>query len=428
MRKLVLSLAVVAATLTGCNKDESAKAHDGLTADIAVVPSVKETIKKGKDVNRGTIPVYVKTINVKTTSVTGNGPETSDDFTLVDDNNGAGKFIIKDIPYGERNIVATTTSNNNEFREFRAKKLPEIYAVYKGQTITHINNVTRPVNIDMTTDNGRVIVKMQATQELLDKDLNVLVKFTDENDVVKAAVLDTDGKLMFAWQGADAVGGAKTTLNFQWFTRDGQLQSEETQDFVVVAGESKTFNVTLNQVKIENIDKTEVTFDFTEVKETEEDINLGGINSVVDLELLAGAKNVKVDPNTGIVTGDVEVRRDGGKYVAYLADTKTYPGELVGVKLSDINIEAVASMTLPTDYWYVSVYTDKYKGSANGKGRFSWIPKNGQTWQQFVVANNLEDAHFKRFWGEGTVTLKFGDTATKDDFSFEIRKFKITRK
>ena len=102
MKKVLFSIAVMALAFTGCTKDNSVTPYDGKTADITVAPSVQETAKKS-DVNRGSIPVYVETINVKTSNKVGNGPDTSTDFKLVA-SNGEDKFLIKDVPYGNTDL------------------------------------------------------------------------------------------------------------------------------------------------------------------------------------------------------------------------------------------------------------------------------------------------------------------------------------
>ena len=301
MKKLLLSMAVVAVAFTGCKKEESATAYDGLTADITVAPSVKETAKKDAvDVNRNDIPVYVETINVATLNTEGNGNGTTTDFSLVD-KGGADKFLIKDVPYGNTEIEATTTSNTNTFKDFKPfeETLPTIYAIYTGKTTAHVNNKTAPVNIDMTTNNGRIIVKMEATQELLAKDLDVRV-----TNGTNATTLDANGKLKFAWQGTDAIGGAATTLKFEWFTKkDGTVQSTKTIDLKVVAGVSKTVNITLNQVGIAKIASTELTFNFVKITDATENIDLGGVSAVINPTLVKYANNKSVDPNTGFVSG-----------------------------------------------------------------------------------------------------------------------------
>jgi len=422
MRKLVLSLAVIAAALTGCNKDESAKAYDGLTANIAVAPSVNETAKKSGDVNRGTIPVYVKTITVKTTSTTGNGHETSDDFTLVDDNSGEGRFIIKDVPFGERLVEATTTSNNNMVKEFRAfgSTLPEIFAVYEGSKTAHIDNNTGVVKIDMNTNNGRVIVSMEATQDLLDKDLNVRVS----NGKVQEK-LDSNGKLIFVWQGDDAVDGATTNLKFEWFTKtDGAVQFTQDVDFAVVAGESKTYNVTLNAVAIDNIAETEVAFKFVKVKDTHEDMDLG-VKPAVTLDdfIFSGwpkKPNVTLttDYSTGFVSGVSTVRSQWTKNTAVWMGTKDFNG--VELKSLDVQCDVTADANL-----FVNVYVKSLDPSVSGSERINWYPQN-QSWDDFIKVHG--DRVIRLGANDGSIVLRMGDSRQETPVNFTVRKWSITRK
>jgi hypothetical protein len=180
MKKTILSLAILASiSLTSCSSDESNGLPNTVTAGTGKV-AIKFTAPQdapltGKNVDRGTIPITIKSIEVTATNTNAAILPTKTNFEFgTGAGFTAGNYFIEKVTSGDNTFKAETTSAGTEITENKlssAKFLADVvidnykkqtpYAhyedAYAATTITL--DTPQELSFAITTNNGRLIIE-----------------------------------------------------------------------------------------------------------------------------------------------------------------------------------------------------------------------------------------------------------------------------
>ena len=266
MKKLLLSVAVLATVFTSCEKEANVIGTGSLKFTPVIESSNNLDINKKSNVDRGDIPVYVDAINL---SING----ASEMFNLTDGQVDGSEFIMHNVPTGQGTAVALTTTDSQELKTFTTSSIPNVFAIYNGNKDVNIGD-NSSVAIDMTTNNGRIIVDFKRAN-YTDA---ITVKVTEGSTTI---VLTEDTK--FIWQGTDAVDAADASFKVEWFY-GATLKATEDFTLTIKGNKSITTNVLISSEAFTK-ESVESFFNFTPVDEVPGDgIVIGDPNGKLSMD------------------------------------------------------------------------------------------------------------------------------------------------
>lgn len=234
MKIKTILLALMFLTLFSCSTDDTNQ-DDSMKKTSVAFSIDQPSTKTGKQIKRGTIPLWVNSINIKAKSVVYPTYEVQDNFTF-DEQNGASLITLSDIAIGSNVFTATTTTDSPQFYQLTNytintgtidqkfdtaldninNELPYVlYAGTKTETVTE----TGPnlVQIPMNTNNGRLLSVFQLSQPLKDNNYQAKVTstYTTGNTTALNAVTKGNELVTFKWSNANSVQGATVTYKIE---------------------------------------------------------------------------------------------------------------------------------------------------------------------------------------------------------------------
>jgi|TARA_R110000744_G_scaffold85843_1_gene167759 hypothetical protein len=235
--KKVFLVFVAMLVFASCSQDVTVVCDDVQTTNVEL--RMNPTTTASRDVNRGTVPVWVENIQVTVES-----PSTDSsvfkEYVLVDDNSGDDSFLIEDIPLGLNNFNASTTSNvtsdhssstlrkNQDSDDVIAENVSlNPYVLYDGSNLGY--NVTLDdnlVNIPMTTEYGRRI-SIFKLEPSLEHDYYFSVKTTHNGDVIGDKEVKNGKKVLVYWSGSSSVAGEFQTHIISVYSKNTDILIKE---------------------------------------------------------------------------------------------------------------------------------------------------------------------------------------------------------
>lgn len=233
MKKILLSLSIVC-LLASCSTDETPVKEQSIQkTSIAVVVDQPTSSTTGKQIKRGTIPVWVNSIAIKATSNVFTNIVAQDNFTF-NEGNGASFIGLDNVAVGSNNFVASTTTDSPQFYQLTnytvnagsfndkfASALNNIdnenpYVLYNGSTTASVASTgTNVIAIPMTTLNGRLLSIFQVTDAL--KNLGVQAKITasvaGQSDLT--AITKGNELVTFKWSNVNSVNDKEVTYKVE---------------------------------------------------------------------------------------------------------------------------------------------------------------------------------------------------------------------
>jgi len=317
MKKLLLSVAVLATVFTSCEKE--AEVVKTGTLQFNAQTEIKSVGKKSGNVERGTTPVYISSIDVKTNM---NGRKTENHFNIVEDSTAgaASNFIIEDVPLGQNVISAVTNpaeditlrrmfqtssvtppahwrlneymghlaavaiDNGYEgFKNYTQGNIPP-YAIYTGTAhALLVDDEVANVNIPMDTKYGRSLYSIGAENvyDLAHFNVTIRAKYfdADGNEVYNHQVRIDKGltATIGMWSDELSTEGAKIVFTMEWRSDDPDNIGLDT----VLNTETATINIHAKSDMYTKIilkrstfvvEETGLTFDFEPIVTGDEDI------------------------------------------------------------------------------------------------------------------------------------------------------------
>lgn len=234
MKIKTILLALMFLTLFSCSTDDTNQ-DDSMKKTSVAFAIDQPSSTTGKQIKRGTIPLWVNSINIKAKSVVYPTYEVQDNFTF-DEQNGASLITLSDIAIGSNVFTATTTTDSPQFYQLTNytintgtidqkfdtaldninNELPYVlYAGTKTETVTE----TGPnlVQIPMNTNNGRLLSVFQLNQLLKDNNYQAKVTstYTTDNTTALNAVTKGNELVTFKWSNVNSVQGATVTYKIE---------------------------------------------------------------------------------------------------------------------------------------------------------------------------------------------------------------------
>lgn len=233
MKIKAIILASMFLTLSACSTDEINM--DDTIQKTSVAFSIEQPTKTAKQIKRGTIPLWVNSINIKAKSVVYPTYEVQDNFTF-DEQNGYSVISLNDVATGGNVFTASTTTDSPQFYQltnFTANtgnidtkfdaaldninnELP--YVLYTGtKTETVTESSVNLIQIPMTTTNGRLLSVFQLNQVLKDGGYQAKVTSTYTLGTNTALNAVTKGNELIAlkWSNINSVQGAVITYKVE---------------------------------------------------------------------------------------------------------------------------------------------------------------------------------------------------------------------
>jgi hypothetical protein len=285
MKKLILS-AIIAFSIVSCSTDENETFPTDTTSQLANVSAAFSTPSKltGKTIDRGSIPVPVKDITVKTVNATA-GLTTADVFFDIVATGGTNDYTIPGVFGGVNTFTATTTSVSAEasyavpltgtdatdLQNKTTAKVAELkgltpYAVYASkETASNTNvNVTigqaQQIPFIMETKQGRLITLFETKADL--SATGYFVEVTGKayatgdtsTQLGSTQTFDISGfkSQMYYWSNTNTKDGAHIDYSISIYTDSGKgtlvksFNSSATVNSNI--GKTVTFNVGLSDV------------------------------------------------------------------------------------------------------------------------------------------------------------------------------------
>ena len=313
MKKLVLAIAVVAA-FASCEK-QAEQVETGMLSITPLVEGTSNVDKKSGDVERGTTPVYVSSIDVNTNM---NGLTTDTHFNIVEDGTVGAKsgYVIEDVPLGTNTISAVTspadgitlrrmfqTSSSSitlpdwtqnavlgrlaaiaidhgydGFKNYTQDNIPP-YAIYTGSVSTLLvdDNVAN-VNIPMDTEFGRSLFSIGAENayDLANYNVTIRAKYYDANGTVvynHQVIIDKGLTATIGmWSDELSVEGAKIEFAMEW-RADGAADVLKTATATInVHAKSDMYTKIVLKRSTFVVEQTGLTFSYEPIVSGDEDI------------------------------------------------------------------------------------------------------------------------------------------------------------
>lgn len=285
MKKIILSLLVIASVVTSCSNDETKPTTSQYAKVIAKIGVGEDAFPASRaDVNRGDIPVTINKITVDVVNTNTAFPPTQTVFNLVN-SGGASQFFIENVASGYNTFTAkaTTTGAPNltiDLYDFvseadtdakiKAAKEAVPYASYGAIVGSNIILGTpQEIRFPMLTANGRLIGTME-TEALLSKsgrkvELDIEGFHADGTSVDTKVTLElTGGKSAFAvWNDKFAVHGSYVEYQVRIYNDAEGTKVEKTfnKTIVVKASTGITSKTTISAEGLtESINEGTFTF------------------------------------------------------------------------------------------------------------------------------------------------------------------------
>lgn len=279
LKSVIVALAF-AITLFSCSTEDTTTQDQSIQkTNVAFVVDQPAQPTTGKQIKRGTIPVWVNTIKIQAVSNVFNEYSVQDTYTF-DNQNGAAYIGLDNVAVGSNNFISSTTTDSPQFYQltnytvsagsFNDKfdtALNNIdnenpYVLYNGNTTSTIASTgTNVVTIPMTTLNGRLLSVFQVTDSL--KALGLQAKITASVPGLASLNVITKGNELatFKWSDINSIHNKEVTYKVEVSAINNQsviLKTYEIKQKVVgstsiscyytIDGDGITF--TRNDVKI----------------------------------------------------------------------------------------------------------------------------------------------------------------------------------
>jgi hypothetical protein len=211
MKKILLLFAISLATLS-CSNDNIEDTPKTTSVVFAIdQPTASIT---GKQIKRGTIPVWVNTL-----SITANQDDysTNDNFTF-DEQNGSSFISLSNVALGVNTFSATTTTDSPQFFQltnyttnanstlgrFEAAMNnidnENPYVLYAGNVNSNIVlNTTNTVSIPMKTNNGRILTVFQVKDRLKENGYQAKITASAPGENSQVAISKGNELVTFKW-------------------------------------------------------------------------------------------------------------------------------------------------------------------------------------------------------------------------------------
>lgn len=269
MKKLLLVL-VLALVFTSCEREKVVVIIEAQQkADVRLNVKASNNTASKTDVNRDDIPVVVSQIDVTVeSSVT--GIVLNELFKIVDDGSGEDGFVINEVPLGDNTFDAFTDTdvdgiyentksngNNNTLSE-KLSLLREStpYAIYTGNALADIDGDNDFVEIQMNTQNGRLLTGVEMAEEIQD-DYKYVVTISTTSNPEEVLNMPSGKRFINEWSNEDSVEGASLIIQFNIYSKvNGALAfaSEEFQiDVKASTGITTIFTLSADSVQQETL-------------------------------------------------------------------------------------------------------------------------------------------------------------------------------
>lgn len=269
MKKLLLVL-VLALVFTSCEREKVVVIIEAQQkADVRLNVKASNNTASKTDVNRDDIPVVVSQIDVTVeSSVT--GIVLNELFKIVDDGSGEDGFVINEVPLGDNifdaftdtdvdGIYENTKSNgNNNTLSEKLSLLREStpYAIYTGNALADIDGDNDFVEIQMNTQNGRLLTGVEMAEEIQD-DYKYVVTISTTSNPEEVLNMPSSKRFINEWSNEDSVEGASLIIQFNIYSKvNGALAfaSEEFQiDVKASTGITTIFTLSADSVQQETL-------------------------------------------------------------------------------------------------------------------------------------------------------------------------------
>lgn len=274
MKKVLIIGTSLLIGLTSCNKKVSDIVGAGKLVFTTTVHDESDiVIGKKSTSDNDNISVLVESIEVKTENLAGD--KTVNSFDLLDkDGNMVESHTISPIPFGVTNIVANTiTPDGNSKREMNyigdindikelVNKAP--YIIYSGTTqVDIINKKTAHASLDMTTNNGKIIVSFSPDNKRVLSNYKIQIKQGDkELEMTNSRI---NNNVYFYWSDKDAVDGSVAKFTVNWIDKDNNIaHTKELNAFKVKKGVSMYYKVLVSDQNVieKPVEETELILSF----------------------------------------------------------------------------------------------------------------------------------------------------------------------
>jgi len=227
--RLVLALGIIL-LLASCSQEET-ETQGVQTRDVVFTIDQPST-PTGKQIKRGSIPVWVNTIKIKATSNVFTY-STEDNYTF-DQTNGASFIGLDNVAIGANTFTASTTTDSPQFFQltnftvnsgnFDSKfstALDNIdnenpYVLYTGsKTETIASTGSSVVALPMLTNNGRILSVFQVTDQLKTLGLQAKITASVTGETTQTAITKFNEIVTFKWSNANAVADKEVTYKIE---------------------------------------------------------------------------------------------------------------------------------------------------------------------------------------------------------------------
>lgn len=269
MKKLIVLLFAVMAMITvSCTSDQDNQYTTGLqkTSVAFIVTSPKSDNTTSKQVQRGDIPVWVNRIDVVATLNGGSVYSTPGQFDLVP--NSATStiekiFTIENVAIGNNTFTATTTTDSAQKYVLAPSsgtagdKIIELkshnpYVLYTGNKTQNIALSANVINLDMTTQYGRILSVFKLEDNAIFKS-GYEATITAKVDGVSAGStkVQQSGIVYFEWSNDISLDGKKViyTVDVTPINNNNDLHTIYTIEQVIKASTSISCIYTINKDK-----------------------------------------------------------------------------------------------------------------------------------------------------------------------------------
>ena len=280
MKKLLLVL-VLALGLTSCEKEKVVVIIEAQQkADVRLNVKASSNTASRNDVNRGDIPVMVSDIGIRVESIV-TGITLNELFNIVDDGSGEDGFVIEDVSLGNNTFYASTDTdvdevynsktnggNNNTLSEKLSQFRESIpFVLYTGNALSNIDGDNDFVEIQMNTQNGRLLTGVEMVEEIQD-DYYYTVTISTTNNAEE--VINVGGSKNFTneWSDYYSVEGASLTIQFNIYSKLNDALSFTSEEFQIDVKASKgittIFTLSADSVQQETLGLNFVFQEWTE--------------------------------------------------------------------------------------------------------------------------------------------------------------------
>lgn len=275
-------MTLIALSITSCSTDEQTGNKPETTS---VSLNVETTSKTSKNVNRGSIYAWVKSISVTAQSTVWNYSK-SETFDLVQ-SGGENSFKIDDVAVGNNNFTASTITDSQQLYQV-SSLTPQVnttslatatsaittmkninpYAVYNGTKngANILNNTINNVSIDMTTQNGRIITAfiLDDDAELRANTYAIVTITTDAGTSTLTTAQIKNNVATFEWSNDKSTSGKTVTYTVKLYddTAPNKVLKEYTITRAIIASTSYSCIYIIDRDRVINSKEDTLNFVF----------------------------------------------------------------------------------------------------------------------------------------------------------------------